>query len=89
MVIIPEGLIQAIPELATLMKDLGMLMASAPDGQMTAAEATAALEKATPWSAVLFATFPVRVQQQLVLERDIHGTVQLSQVRDTVPLPTC
>lgn len=80
-VIIPEGLIQAIPELATLVKDLGMLMASGPaEKPMTVAEATAALSKTTPWSAALFSTFPPRVQQQLVLERDIHGTVQLSQI---------
>ena len=39
-----------------------------------------ALSKATPWSAATFRSFPARVQSQLLLEREVHGTVQLSQI---------
>ena len=33
-----------------------------------------------PWSAATFRSFPGRVQSQLLLEREVHGTVQLSQI---------
>jgi|EP01043_Picozoa_sp_COSAG02_P049023 6-phosphofructokinase len=33
-----------------------------------------------PWSAATFRSFPARVQSQLLLEREVHGTVQLSQI---------
>lgn len=34
----------------------------------------------TPWSSALFSFLPRFIQEQLVLEREAHGTVQLSQV---------
>ena len=80
-VVLPEGLISAIPELATLVNDINALMASdAGSGKMSCEEAAEALSKATPWSAATFRSFPARVQSQLLLEREVHGTVQLSQI---------
>jgi 6-phosphofructokinase 1 len=49
-------------------------------GLMSCEDAAEALAKATPWSAATFRSFPPRVQSQLLLEREIHGTVQLSQI---------
>lgn len=86
--VLPEGLISAIPELATLVNDINALMATdgpssdggERSGLMSCEEAAEALAKATPWSAATFRSFPARVQSQLLLEREVHGTVQLSQI---------
>ena len=91
-VIVPEGLISCgrtrtaprparasrssrsfIPEVASLIMELNDLFKHG----VAAAEVAARL---TPWSAALFGFLPPFVQGQLLLEREVHGSVQLSQV---------
>jgi pyrophosphate--fructose-6-phosphate 1-phosphotransferase len=37
-------------------------------------------EKLTPWSFSLYTTLPDFLKKQLIYEREIHGTVKLSQI---------
>ena len=75
-VLIPEGLIGLVPEMQLLVRDLNGLIAKAS----TTVTAEMAVQGLTPWSAALFKSLPEDFQQELLLEREVHGTVQLSQL---------
>lgn len=74
-VLVPEGLIAAIPEVAALIKELNHLFKA---GVAAEAEVRARL---TAWSAALLDYLPRFIQRQLLLEREVHGSVQLSQIQ--------
>lgn len=86
-VLIPEGLIEFIPEIKTLLKELNGLLAegSEPAKKMSAlsgnAEKVAHAEKLlTKESHSCFKVFPEKIQQQLLLDRDPHGNVHVSGI---------
>ncbi len=64
-ILIPEGLIEFIPEIAQLMKELNH---------------TSDAKALTPPSRRIFSLFPENIQKQLLLERDPHGNVQVSLI---------
>lgn len=64
-ILIPEGLIEFIPEIAQLMKELNH---------------TSDSKALTPSSRHIFAQFPETIQKQLLLERDPHGNVPVSLI---------
>lgn len=68
-VLLPEGLIEFIPEFKSLIQSLNHLIAN----QKTPNE----LEE--PHRS-FFASIPEKFQQQLLMERDSHGNVQVSQI---------
>jgi diphosphate-dependent phosphofructokinase len=72
-VLVPEGAISYIPELRTLISEMNQLFA---DG----VEASAVPSKLTPWSQAVLAYLPALIRQQLFLERESSGAVQLSQI---------
>ncbi|MDR1748758.1 MAG: diphosphate--fructose-6-phosphate 1-phosphotransferase, partial [Spirochaetaceae bacterium] len=83
-IIIPEGLIEFIPEMKTLIAELNDLMSlkaeefnalSAFDAQKKWLESN--LSKA---SAGAFATLPEAIARQLLMDRDPHGNVQVSRI---------
>ncbi len=74
-ILIPEGLIEFIPEIALLIKELNALIAADPH----IAPATAA-GRLTPPAQKCFEALPPNIQQQLLLHRDPHGNVQVSLI---------
>jgi pyrophosphate--fructose-6-phosphate 1-phosphotransferase len=74
--LIPEGLIDFVPEVQTLIAELNDLLAAqacdAPGGAWRA--------RLTPPSRALFASLPPAIQDQLLLERDPHGNVQVAKI---------
>jgi pyrophosphate--fructose-6-phosphate 1-phosphotransferase len=92
-ILIPEGLIEFIPEFTPLISTLNALLApktptgeefkKLPNGerrswvQSKLNEGTSAADKA---NAKLYSTLPEGVALQMILDRDLHGNVQVSQI---------
>ena len=83
--IIPEGIVEFVPEFSVLIAEINELLAG---------EATEAFNALPNWAAkyafieagltkesmAVFAILPENIQQQLFLERDPHGNVQVSLI---------
>ncbi|HSW87406.1 MAG TPA: diphosphate--fructose-6-phosphate 1-phosphotransferase, partial [Rhabdochlamydiaceae bacterium] len=74
-ILIPEGLIEFIPEVGALISELNHLVAS-----QTSPQVQELMAKLTSASLHCFQSLPERIQQQLLLDRDPHGNVQVSQI---------
>lgn len=72
-VLIPEGLIEFIPEMKVLIAELNDLLSKTSD----AAEAIKGLSAG---SAAVYASLPEAIAKQLTLDRDPHGNVQVSLI---------
>lgn len=68
-ILIPEGVIEFIPELAALIKELNALK-----------EMTGVREKLSKEALHCFDALPEGIQNQLLLDRDPHGNVQVSLI---------
>jgi pyrophosphate--fructose-6-phosphate 1-phosphotransferase len=75
-VILPEGLVDFLPDVGALIQELNELMAENKERGLPA-NISAHL---TPASANLFASLPPTISQQLLLDRDPHGNVQVSKI---------
>jgi diphosphate-dependent phosphofructokinase len=86
-VLIPEGLIEFIPEMKVLISELNELLAEGSasaekfnnldtDGQ----KAAFLVGNLTKESAKVFASLPSGIPKQLTLDRDPHGNVQVSRI---------
>jgi len=71
--LIPEGLIEFIPEMKTLISELNDLLAHETDVQK-------ALKGLTKESAAVYNSLPESIAKQLTLDRDPHGNVQVSLI---------
>jgi pyrophosphate--fructose-6-phosphate 1-phosphotransferase len=83
-ILIPEGLVEFIPEIKTLISELNEIMArfkSEFDEIKSFQGHCAWLEKklSRP-SLVIFESFPEEIARQLLLGRDPHGNVQVSRI---------
>ena len=83
--IIPEGVVEFVPEFSALIKEINELLAGSKTEEFNALptrkDKYAFIEKGlTPESMAVFAILPETIQQQLVLERDPHGNVQVSLI---------
>ncbi len=83
--IIPEGVVEFVPEFKTLIAEINELLAGSKADEFNAlatwAEKYAFIEKGlTAESMAVFAILPQTIQQQLFLERDPHGNVQVSLI---------
>jgi len=74
-VLVPEGLIEFVPEMNALLKEINELLAHGSGA--TVEEMGAAL---SPSPAALFAYLPASIRRQLLAERDPHGNVQVSLI---------
>ena len=83
--IIPEGVVEFVPEFSSLIHEINELLAGSKADAFNALpnwkEKYAFIEKGlTKESMAVFAILPEGFQQQLFLERDPHGNVQVSLI---------
>jgi len=83
--IIPEGIVEFVPEFSMLIKEINELLAGEKTAQFNAletwADKYAFIEAGLSKEAMaVFAVLPQSIQQQLFLERDPHGNVQVSLI---------
>ena len=83
--IIPEGVVEFVPEFSVLIHEINELLAGSKADAFNALanwqEKYAFIEKGlTKESMAVFALLPEGIQQQLFLERDPHGNVQVSLI---------
>ena len=83
--IIPEGVVEFVPEFSVLIHEINELLAGSKADAFNALpswkEKYAFIEKGlTKESMEVFAILPEGIQQQLFLERDPHGNVQVSLI---------
>lgn len=72
-ILIPEGLIEFIPEMKVLIAELNDLLSVTSDVKE-------ALKGLSPASAAVYNSLPAAIAKQLTLDRDPHGNVQVSQI---------
>eukprot|EP00940_MAST-03C_sp_MAST-3C-sp2_P000904 g904.t1 len=65
-VLVPEGLITFVPEISGLLKSLHRVGGD--------------VERLDTWHRALFDSLPSYVREQFLLKREVHGTLQLSQI---------
>ena len=83
--VIPEGVVEFVPEFSVLIQEINELLAGSKADAFnelpTWEEKYAFIEKGlTKESMEVFAILPQTIQQQLFLERDPHGNVQVSLI---------
>lgn len=86
-VLIPEGLIEFIPEMKVLIAELNDLLAEGSASEQ-AFKALASdsekrdfvISKLTTSSSDVYASLPLSIARQLTLDRDPHGNVQVSRI---------
>ena len=83
--IIPEGIVEFVPEFSVLIAEINELLAGGKADAFNALptwdEKYAFIEKGlTKESMAVFAILPQSIQQQLFLDRDPHGNVQVSLI---------
>ena len=83
--IIPEGIVEFVPEFSVLIAEINELLAGEKAEEFNALstwkERYAFIEKGlTKQSMDVFAILPESIQQQLFMERDPHGNVQVSLI---------
>lgn len=82
--LVPEGLIEFIPEMKTLIAELNDLMAH----HSAHFETLRTFEEQSEWinknlsrdASYTFSTLPNNIQRQLLMDRDPHGNVQVSRI---------
>lgn len=73
--LIPEGLIEFIPEVQLLISELSALSASGEEFTPERVE-----KKLSPEAIACFRSLPKEIQRQFLLDRDPHGNVQVSMI---------
>jgi len=83
--IIPEGIVEFVPEFSALIAEINELLAGSKTEEFNALPDWAAKYEfikagLTPAAMAVFDVLPQGIQQQLFLERDPHGNVQVSLI---------
>ena len=81
-VLVPEGLIEFIPEMKTMIADLNDLMADAYFNSLKDDDDKHQFlsKNLSAGSAQAFNSLPAEIQRQLMMDRDPHGNVQVSRI---------
>lgn len=82
--LIPEGIVEFIPEFCTLIKELNQLLVSSQETldqkSLQEEKISWVCDHLSPESRSCFSCLPKEIQVQLLLERDPHGNVQVSKI---------
>ena len=82
--LIPEGLIEFIPDFKVLIAELNDILAKEADAYGGLADndkkAAFILGKLSAASAAVFGSLPMEIKMQLTMDRDPHGNVQVSRI---------
>ena len=82
--LIPEGLIEFIPDFKVLIAELNDILAKDAEAYAAITEndkkAAFILGKLSEKSAAVFASLPMEIKMQLTMDRDPHGNVQVSRI---------
>ena len=84
--LIPEGLVEFIPEIKVLIAELNELLSNGETAENFQALATNTekrdfvIANLTYESSKVYASLPTRIARQLTLDRDPHGNVQVSRI---------
>ncbi|MGA2027546.1 MAG: diphosphate--fructose-6-phosphate 1-phosphotransferase [Syntrophobacteraceae bacterium] len=83
-ILVPEGLVEFIPEMGRLIAELNKALAEyerhIPDLPTIEHKRESLLSNLTAESAKLMASLPLDLQDMLILDRDDHGNVKVSQI---------
>ena len=84
-VLVPEGLIEFIPEMKSMIANLNDVLAKAENSDeyksLTDNEKFEYIKKALePSNAKVYASLPAMIKTQLLMDRDPHGNVQVSRI---------
>jgi diphosphate-dependent phosphofructokinase len=74
-ILLPEGLIEFIPEFKYLIAEINDVLASG-----TEATESAVLDKLSEANRAIFSYLPDDIKLQLLLDRDPHGNVQVAKI---------
>lgn len=87
-VLIPEGLIEFIPAMKSLIAELNDLLADTTEGQTAkqSEQRNWVISRLSTKNAAIFASLPESVAVQLTLDRDPHGNVCVSRIETEVLL---
>lgn len=87
-VLIPEGLIEFIPAMKSLIAELNDLLADTTEGQTAkqSEQRNWVISSLSTKNAAIFASLPESVAAQLTLDRDPHGNVCVSRIETEVLL---
>jgi pyrophosphate--fructose-6-phosphate 1-phosphotransferase len=72
-ILLPEGLIENIPEFYALLQEINSLLKQDVNVENISSHLS-------PWAAALFEFLPNFIKKQLLLDRESDGSVQLSQI---------
>ena len=75
-ILVPEGLIEFIPEMNVLISEINEILSVEAQGDIR----TFVIEKLTQVSKTLFEILPDAIAEQLLLDRDPHGNVQVAKI---------
>ncbi len=83
-VLVPEGLVEFIPEFKALISQLNDLLAAEAADFAALTDPAARVEfvasRLSPESAALYRSLPGDIKLQLIMDRDPHGNVQVSRI---------
>ncbi|MDR2864623.1 MAG: diphosphate--fructose-6-phosphate 1-phosphotransferase [Spirochaetaceae bacterium] len=83
-ILIPEGLVEFIPEMKNLIRELNDIMAAFKDDFVRIHsfedQCDFLAKKLSPESMAIFSNIPEEISKQLLLDRDPHGNVQVSRI---------
>ncbi len=84
LVLIPEGIVEFMPDVQLLIAELSDAMSKYSEEFEAASEITKKISLVSTWlqaqSKELFLDLPKSVQEQLIADRDPHGNVQVSKI---------
>ena len=82
--LVPEGLIEFIPEIRDLIAELNQILSQhakyLETVRLFSDKQEFVNQKLSKDASYVFSGLPIRIQQQLLLERDAHGNVQVSRI---------